>query len=83
LAFSCSRKAARVDLGDHLTRVAFEPLPIEVLGHDAELDDQVAGEVLQLDFTPFLAPQAQQVLLQALRRLASICLKEVIERQPR
>jgi hypothetical protein len=29
------------------------------LGHDAELDE-VAREVLRLDFTPFFAPEAQQ-----------------------
>ena len=39
---------------------SFIPAPIEVLGHQAELDDEVAGEVLRLDFAPLLLPQAQE-----------------------
>jgi len=39
--------------------VAFEPVAVEGFGHDPKLDNQVAGEVLGLDFTPFLAPEAQ------------------------
>ena len=36
------------------------PLPVERLGHDAELDDKVAGEILRLDLAAFLAPQPKQ-----------------------
>src|SRR5262249_30866148 len=47
-----------LDVLDGLAGVALEPVPIEVLGHPAELDDQVAGEILRFDFAPFLLPQA-------------------------
>jgi len=33
---------------DRLAGVALIPAPVEVLGDGAELDDQVAGEVLRL-----------------------------------
>ena len=33
---------------------------VEVLGRTAELDDEIAGEVLRLGLAPFLAPQADQ-----------------------
>ena len=49
-----------LDVGDHLTGVALVPVPVEVLGHDPELDDQVAGEVLRLDLTAFLPPKPEQ-----------------------
>ena len=43
-----------------LPGIAFVPEPIEVLGHEAELDDEVAGEVLRLGLAPFLPPEAHQ-----------------------
>jgi hypothetical protein len=39
-----------------LADVRLEPMPIELLGGYAELDDEVPGEVLQLDLTAFLLP---------------------------
>jgi hypothetical protein len=35
-------------------------VPVEVLGHDPKLDDQVGGEVLGLGFTALFAPEAEQ-----------------------
>ena len=35
-------------------------MPVEGLGHDPELDDEVAREVLRLDFAPLLPPEAEQ-----------------------
>jgi hypothetical protein len=35
-------------------------VPIEVLGHGAEQDDQVGGEVLGLDLAALLAPEVNQ-----------------------
>jgi hypothetical protein len=35
-------------------------MPIEGLGDDPELDDEVAGEVLRLGLAAFLAPEAQE-----------------------
>ena len=43
-----------------MTGVALVPAPVEVLGHGAELDNQVAGEVFRLDFAALLAPQPDQ-----------------------
>jgi hypothetical protein len=33
-------------------------MAVEGLGRKAELDDEVAGQVLRLGLTPFLPPQA-------------------------
>jgi hypothetical protein len=43
--------------------LAFVPLPIEVLGHQAELDDEVGREVFRSNLPPFLLPQADQGLI--------------------
>ncbi len=40
--------------------VAFVPLAVEVLGHEAELDDEVGREVLRPDFASFFLPEADQ-----------------------
>jgi hypothetical protein len=32
-------------------------MPVELLGHAAELDDQVAGQVFRLDLTAFFLPE--------------------------
>ena len=45
---------------DHLAGIALVPVPIEVLGHGPELDDQVAREVLRLDLAALLAPEPEQ-----------------------
>ena len=47
-------------LGDDLAGVALVPVPVEVLGHGAELDDQVVREVLGLDLAALFPPQAEQ-----------------------
>ena len=47
-------------LGDDLAGIALVPAPVELLGHTAELDDQVAGQVLGLDFAALLPPQPEQ-----------------------
>ncbi len=36
------------------------PAPVQVLGGEAELDDEIAGEVLRLDFAALLPPQAEE-----------------------
>ena len=40
--------------------VAFEPMPVQGFGDQAELDDEIAGEVLRLDLAPLLPPQMHQ-----------------------
>jgi hypothetical protein len=37
-----------LDVGDDLTGIGFVPAPVQFFGHDPELDDEVAGEVLRL-----------------------------------
>ena len=49
-----------LDAFDGLPGVALVPMPVEVLGHEAELDDEVAGQVLRLDLAAFLPPEAEQ-----------------------
>ena len=47
-------------LGDDLAGIALVPVPVEVLGHGAELDDQVAGQVLRLDLAALFPPEPEQ-----------------------
>jgi hypothetical protein len=54
-----------LDVGDHLPAIGLVPAPIEILGGDAELNYEIAGQVLRLDFSPFLLPQPDQRLLVA------------------
>jgi hypothetical protein len=46
-----------LDILDRVPGVPFIPLPVERLGYSPELHDQVAGQVLRLDFGPFLPRQ--------------------------
>ncbi len=46
---------------DHLLAgVRFVPVPVEVLGHGAELDHEITGEILRLDLAALLSPQPEQ-----------------------
>ena len=45
---------------DRLPGISLVPVPIEVLGHDPELDDEVAREVVWLDLTALLPPEAER-----------------------
>jgi hypothetical protein len=45
-----------LDPGEDLAGVAFEPVAVEGLGDDPELHDEVAGQVLRLNFTSFFSP---------------------------
>ena len=48
-----------LDIGDDLPGIGFVPAPIEVLGDNAELNDEVAGQVLRLDLAALFAPKPQ------------------------
>jgi len=50
----------RCTVGDRLAGVPFVPVPIEGLGHDPELDDEVVGQVLGLRLPALLPPEAEQ-----------------------
>src|SRR6516162_8073785 len=49
-----------LDVLDEPSGIALEPVPIEVLGHDPELDDEVAGEVREPDLAALLAPGVKE-----------------------
>ena len=49
-----------LDVFDRLPGVALVPMPVEGFGHEPELDDEVAGQVLRLGLAPFLPPEAEQ-----------------------
>ena len=49
-----------LDVRDDLRRSCARTRPVEVLGHDPELDDQIAGEVLRLGLAALLPPQPEQ-----------------------
>ena len=49
-----------LDRGDDLAGLALKPEPIESLGHDAELHDQIPREVLRLRLAALLPPKAEQ-----------------------
>jgi hypothetical protein len=41
-------------------RVGLVPAPVKLLGSEAELDDEVAGQVLRLNLAALFSPQPQQ-----------------------
>ena len=49
-----------LDVLDGLPRVALVPAPVQILGGLAELDDEIAGQVLRLGLAALFAPEAQQ-----------------------
>jgi hypothetical protein len=49
-----------LDICDDPPGVGLVPPPIQLLGGEAELHNQVAGQVLWLGFTAFFSPQPQQ-----------------------
>ena len=49
-----------LDVRDDLTGVGLVPAPVQLLGGRAELNDQVAGQVLWLNLAAFFPPQPQQ-----------------------
>jgi hypothetical protein len=51
-----------LDIGDRTAGIALVPLPIEVFGRQAELDDEFAREVLQPDLAAVFLPQTDQGL---------------------
>ncbi len=52
-----------LDVGNRLARISLIPTSIEVLGHDPELNDEVARQVLWLDFASLLLPEPKQRIL--------------------
>jgi len=46
-----------LDIPEDLLGVPLEPIPVEGLGHDSQLDDEVAGEVFGFNFAPLFPPE--------------------------
>ena len=46
-----------LDVGDDLTGIGLVPAPVQLLGRQPELDDEVAGEVLRLGLAALFPPQ--------------------------
>jgi hypothetical protein len=51
---------APLDILEAAARVTLEPAPIELLGGQAELDDEVVREVFGLNFAPLFVPEPDQ-----------------------
>jgi hypothetical protein len=49
-----------LDIGEGLASIGLIPTPIQVLRGQAELDDEVAREVLRLDLAPLHPPQSEE-----------------------
>ncbi len=49
-----------LDVGDDPPCIGLVPAPVKLLGGEAELHNQVAGQVLRLDFAAFFPPEALQ-----------------------
>src|SRR6516162_4387209 len=49
-----------LDISDGAAGIALIPASIEVFGDVSELHDEIAGEVLRADFSPFLAPEPNE-----------------------
>jgi hypothetical protein len=55
---SCNRPLdLQLDIRDELTGIGLVPAPVELLSSQAELDDQVAGEVLRLNLVAIVNRQ--------------------------
>jgi hypothetical protein len=60
LNYPVKRRAMHLITGCFTCRWTLVPVAIEVLRHNPELDDQIAGQVLRFGLAPFLPPQAVQ-----------------------
>jgi hypothetical protein len=51
-----------LDVRNHVPGIGRVPVPIEVVGHDPELDNEIARQVFEFDLAPRLPPQAEEGL---------------------
>ena len=49
-----------LDICDDPPGIGLVPAPVKLLGGEAELHDQIAGQVLRLDLAALFPPQPQQ-----------------------
>jgi hypothetical protein len=51
---------APLDVFKRITGMALVPVPVKLLGRNPELDYEIAGQVLRLDFAALFSPEAEQ-----------------------
>ena len=56
----CRMPDPTLNVRNDLLGIGLVPTPIKVLGHDAKLDDEVAGQVLGLNLAALFPPQPHQ-----------------------
>jgi hypothetical protein len=49
-----------LNVSDDLPGIGLVLLPVQLLGHDPKLDDEIAGQVLRLSLAALLPPQPHQ-----------------------
>ena len=49
-----------LDIGEDLAGIGLIPAPVQVLGRNAKLDDEIAQQVLRLDLATLLPPEPDQ-----------------------
>jgi hypothetical protein len=49
-----------LDIRDELPSIRLVPTPVQLLSSQAELNDEVGGQVLWLDFSALFPPKAEQ-----------------------
>jgi hypothetical protein len=49
---------APLDVFERITGMALVPAPVKLLGRNPELDYEIAGQVLRLDFAALFSPEA-------------------------
>ena len=49
-----------LNIRKNLTGVSLIPAPVQVLGRDPQLDNEVAGQVLGVDLAQFLPPEPKE-----------------------
>src|SRR5262249_62394895 len=47
-------------VGKHLTGISLVPAPVQILGRNTKLDNEIAGQALWLDFAPLFTPEAME-----------------------
>jgi hypothetical protein len=55
-----SMKYLPLHLSDGMAGVLLVPMPVQVLGHSAKLDHEVAGQVFGFGLAPFFLPKSDQ-----------------------
>jgi hypothetical protein len=49
-----------LNIGEDLSSISLVPAPVQILGRNTKLDDEVARQVLRLDFAPLFPPEPNE-----------------------